>query len=100
MCLVLLILIPHISNQSQVHAQYQVGVTSNLNHLLFGINIDYLRLIICIILALLRQLVKLHIHVIIRLRQLLTELDLICRNCKTIHFLKINLFDHSFGVQL
>ena len=94
--LLLLILHPRTPNHSQVHVQYQVGVTTNLNHFLLCINIDYLGLI----LTLLRQLVKLHIQVVISLRQLLTKLDLISCNSKTIHLFKINLFDHSFGVHL
>lgn len=96
MCLLLLILYPRISNHSQVHLQHQARVTSNLNNLLLRININYLRLI----LTLLCQLVKLHIHIVISLRQLLTKLDLISCNSETIHLFKINLFDHSFGVQL
>lgn len=96
MCLLLLILYPRISNQSQVHVQYQVGFIANLSHLLLRINIEYLHLI----LALLCLMVNLHIQVVISLRQLLTKLDLICCNSKTIHVFQINLFDHSFGVQL
>ena len=93
-CQLLLILHPRISNQFQVHAQYQLIFITNLCHLLLLINIEYL----CLIMPLLHLLINLHIQVIISLRHLLTKLDLISCNSKTIHVLQIHLLNHSFGI--